>query len=134
MTNFVNLSRYSGRKLSNDYIAMHMIKMNTTSLQQISYYDWSHSQKSYDLFITLKIRAAAPIRTRISDEIIFLICQSCFWCASYFNYVEVVNRCPTCDSNNLESLPISKGEFYTFSHNRNRGITLEFSNKGNIMK
>ena len=37
-----------------------MIKMNTTSLQQISYYDWSHSQKSDDLFITLKIRAAEP--------------------------------------------------------------------------
>ena len=47
---------------------MHIIKMNTTSLQQISYYDWSHSQKSYDLFITLKIRAAEPEEPEIEND------------------------------------------------------------------
>jgi hypothetical protein len=102
-------------------------QVNTINLQQMFCYDSSPLLMNYDLFITLKLRAAAPVRTRISDEINFLLCQSCFWCASYFNYSEVVPRCPACDSINIESLPISNSEFYTFSHDRNRGVTLEFS-------
>jgi hypothetical protein len=70
-------------------------------------------------------RIHAPTHNRID----FLLCSSCFWCASYFNYTEVVTRCPTCDSNNIESLPISNGEFYAFRYDRNRGVTLEFSKK-----
>ena len=102
-------------------------QINSINLQQIFCHDSSPSLMSYDLSITLKLRAAAPVRTRISDEIHFLLCQSCFWCASYYNYSEVVTRCPTCDSNSIESLPISNSEFYTFNHDRNRGVTLEFS-------
>jgi hypothetical protein len=71
----------------------------------------------------------APTPTPTHSRIDFLLCSSCFWCASYFNYTEVVTRCPTCDSNNIESLPISNGEFYAFSYDRNRGVTLEFSKK-----
>ena len=107
-------------------------QVNTINLQKIFYHDSSPSLMSYDLSITLKLRAAAPVRNRISNEIYFLLCQSCFWCASHFNYSEIVTRCPTCDSNNIESLPISNREFYTFSHDRNRGVTLEFSENREI--
>ena len=102
-------------------------QINTLNLQQIFCHDSLPSLMSYDLSITLKLRAATQVRTRISDEIHFLLCQSCFWCASYFNYSEVVTSCPTCESNSIESLPISNSEFYTFNHDRNRGVTLEFS-------
>ena len=105
-------------------------QINTINLQQFFYHDSLPSLMSYDLSITLKIRAAARVSTRISDEIHFLLCQSCFWCASYFNYSEVVTRCPTCESNSIESLPISNSEFYTFNHDRTRGVTLEFSESG----
>jgi hypothetical protein len=71
--------------------------------------------------------------TPTCNQIDFLLCSSCFWCASCFSHGEVFTRCPTCDNDNVESLPISNGEFYTFSHNRNRGITLEFSSKGDIL-
>ena len=74
------------------------------------------------------------IPTPTEKRVDFLLCPSCFWCASYFNNGEVFTRCPTCGNDNVESLPISDGEFYTFSHNRNHGITLEFSNKGDILK
>jgi hypothetical protein len=107
-------------------------QVNTINPQQTIYYDSSPLLMNYDLFITLKLNAVAPVRTRISDEIQFLLCQSCFWCASYFNYSEVVTRCPTCDSNNIESLPISNSEFYKFSHDRNRGVTLEFADNREI--
>ena len=63
------------------------------------------------------------------NQIDFLLCSSCYWCASYFNYSKVATRCPTCDNDNVESLPISIDELYTFSHDGNRGVTLEFSKK-----
>ena len=70
----------------------------------------------------------------LRGKISFLLCGACFWCASYLNYKGVVIRCPTCDSNNVESLPISNGEVYTFSNNGNRGITLEFSKTMDVLK
>jgi hypothetical protein len=53
--------------------------INSINLQQIFYHDSLPSQKGYeyDLFVTLKIRAASQVRTRISDEIFFLIWRSC---------------------------------------------------------
>jgi hypothetical protein len=61
------------------------------------------------------------------NQIDFLLCPSCFWCASYFNYSEIVTRCPTCDNDKPESLPVSVDELYTFSHDGNRGVILEVS-------
>jgi hypothetical protein len=64
----------------------------------------------------------------VSDKINFLLCESCFWCASYFNnYKKVVSKCPTCNSNCVESIPISHDEVYTFNHDPKRGVTLGFS-------
>ena len=37
----------------------------------------------------------------VSDKINFLLCESCFWCASYFNnYRKVVTKCPICGNKN----------------------------------
>lgn len=81
-------------------------QVNTINPQQIIYYDSSPLLMNYDLFITLKLKAVAPVRTRISDEIQFLLCQSCFWCASYFNLIELtIINCPQCHSNKIEQLP-----------------------------
>ena len=64
----------------------------------------------------------------VSDKINFLLCESCFWCASYFNnYKKAVTKCPTCGNDNVESMPISHDEVYTISHNPKRGITIGFS-------
>jgi rubrerythrin len=47
------------------------------------------------------------------QDAIFLICKSCFWCASWiltdYNYSE---QCPTCSSIKMESIPISETESY----------------------
>jgi hypothetical protein len=38
----------------------------------------------------------------------FLLCQSCFWCASYFNFDELsIISCPLCHSDHIEQLPVS---------------------------
>jgi hypothetical protein len=64
----------------------------------------------------------------VSDKINFLLCESCFWCASYFNnYRKVVTNCPICGNKNIESMPISHDEVHTSNHDPKRGLTLEFS-------
>jgi hypothetical protein len=42
---------------------------------------------------------------KIFDQIDFLLCDSCFWCASYSaNYVKFL-RCPECSNDKLKSIP-----------------------------
>jgi predicted Zn-ribbon and HTH transcriptional regulator len=72
--------------------------------------------------------------TPTHNQIDFLLCPSCYWCASHFNYSKVATRCPTCSSDNVESMPISNDELYTFGHDGNRGVTLEFSKSRGIVK
>ena len=44
----------------------------------------------------------------IDKRVDFLLCPSCFWCASYFNSGEVsIIRCPMCHSNRLDQLAMS---------------------------
>ncbi|MGA9840951.1 MAG: hypothetical protein WBP64_03270 [Nitrososphaeraceae archaeon] len=68
----------------------------------------------------------------INIDINFLICNSCYWCASvYSNMNNLANaKCPVCDdSSNLESIPISKKESFKINHNSKSGVVLEFSRK-----
>jgi len=37
----------------------------------------------------------------------FLICKWCFWCASYLSTRNVITKCPVCDNNGLNSIPVS---------------------------
>jgi hypothetical protein len=40
----------------------------------------------------------------------FLICKSCFWCATCLNRSNMITKCPMCDNNDdglLDSIPIS---------------------------
>ena len=60
----------------------------------------------------------------------FLICQTCFWCASYIDMMSNMDElpykaCPTC-YNRIESLPISYDERYHFEYTATRGVVLEF--------
>jgi hypothetical protein len=41
------------------------------------------------------------------NKLDFLICRSCFWCASAIAKKSmVIMQCPSCDSNLIESIPI----------------------------
>jgi hypothetical protein len=63
----------------------------------------------------------------ICSERNFLICRSCFWCASYFNNMHrSVERCPSCNDAKVESMPITFDETYKFDYDAGRGVTLEF--------
>ena len=57
----------------------------------------------------------------------FVICNSCFWCASLYSDSRTV-KCPLCNSySNLESIPISENESFKFDYHSRTGIILEFS-------
>jgi hypothetical protein len=61
----------------------------------------------------------------------FLLCSSCFWCASYLNFRDTVEVCPSCVNGKVESMPLSDNEIYTFRYDVIRGVTLEFRTKLN---
>jgi hypothetical protein len=108
--------------------------------QQLIQQHVSVLQNNYTLNVTLKMRAQDSnlddikgAYTGISDEIYFLICQSCFWCASYIstqfykrNTEKIITKCPFCNSGNIESIPIAENEKYRFKYDKRRGITMMF--------
>ena len=63
----------------------------------------------------------------------FLLCESCFWCASSIYLVSMDWICPVCSNNNnnnnnkVESIPIQNNETYKFDYNQRHGVILEFS-------
>jgi hypothetical protein len=79
----------------------------------------------------LFLQTSSTYRNNIGKgkEIHFLICESCFWCASHFNNIDhtVTTKCPSCSNNRVESIPISYNEVYKVDYNPKRGVTLEFS-------
>ena len=74
--------------------------------------------------------AKTPDRSSSSSPPIFILCDSCYWCATYFDKTRtpVDNTCPQCGANNSEltSFPIVSNESFTFDYNSKRGVELEF--------
>ena len=74
--------------------------------------------------------------TKINDYAIvakgkyLLICDSCLWCASYFDSELMYAKCPGCNKGKIECMPISDTEkkSYSFNHSDNRGVELIYSN------
>jgi hypothetical protein len=114
--------------------------------QQLIDHNSSVVQNNYALNMTLEIKVegdeASSIRnnrvvnfigskTRISNDIHFIMCQSCFWCASYINrsrlLMSIDNKCPLCHDSRIESMPISYDEIYRLNYNRTSGLVLKFS-------
>ena len=66
----------------------------------------------------------AKNRDRIkSSSPVFILCDRCYWCATYFNNTTIPtnNNCPQCNanSNELTSFPIAPIESFTLVIIRN---------------
>src|SRR5262245_25517597 len=75
---------------------------------------------------------------RSTNNIHFVICNSCYWCASYFSidYLDSssqVIRCHACNSHNTELIPISSNESFRIKYNITRGMELEFYRSNDIV-
>ena len=124
--------------------------MSNRHYQQQLIHQSASLQNNYTLNVIMKSRAeevradadspaySSGPKTRISDEIIFAICQSCFWCASCFPSQVLGTiaaaaedstsspKCPSCIEGNIESIPIAENENYRFDYNNKRGVVMEF--------
>ncbi len=58
-------------------------------------------------------------QTLYKQAIHFLICDSCFWCASCIR-VDAPVKCPSCDDNEVESMPITS-EIHEFDYDLTLG-------------
>jgi len=58
----------------------------------------------------------------------FLLCEACFWCATYLisDGGTTVSKCPIYNNVKVELLPIAKNEFYKFDYSQSSGLTFEF--------
>jgi hypothetical protein len=69
-------------------------------------------------------------KTLYKQAIHFLICDSCFWCASCIRLDVTVAKCPSCSDGKVEWMPITDNEIYKFNYDpKNGGVVLEFSPK-----
>jgi hypothetical protein len=57
----------------------------------------------------------------------FLICDSCFWCASYIRRDDSTIKCPSCNCV-VESMPISRGQNSKLRNDSTRVTTELFCN------
>jgi hypothetical protein len=97
----------------------------------------------YDLLQTTKISSNTIEDNEILqpiDKIYFVICNSCYWCATYFGIDDLeslsgssshVLDCHACNSHNTELIPISTDESFRIEYSPTNGMELEFykSNK-----
>ena len=69
------------------------------------------------------------------DKIYFVICNSCYWCATYFGIDDLESlsgssshalNCPICNSHNTELMPIATDESFRIEYSLTRGMELEF--------
>ena len=97
----------------------------------------------YDLLQTTKISSNIIEDNEILqpiDKIYFVICNSCYWCASYLGVDDLeslsgssshVLNCHVCNSHNTELMPIATDESFRIEYSLTRGMEMEFykSNK-----
>ena len=86
----------------------------------------------YDLLQTAKISSSTvdTKREKLTDQIYFVICNSCYWCATYFGTNTLLSSslaCHGCGSHNTELMPISTNESFRIEYSPTRGMEMEFS-------
>ena len=67
-------------------------------------------------------------KIKLPRQIYFLLCSTCYWCASDISGKSKFTKCPSCNSVEVESMPLSDNELYKFDYHPKRGVTLEFLN------
>ena len=92
----------------------------------------------YDLLKTTKLSSNTLENNGIwqpIDKIYFVICNLCYWCASYFGIDDLeslsassshVLDCHVCNSHNTELIPISTDESFRIEYSLTRGMEIEF--------
>jgi hypothetical protein len=68
-------------------------------------------------------------------EVSFVMCEECFWCASWMSPTRSISKCSMCFSNRVCLIPIAKNESYVYSVTESGGLDVRFSTRGkNLMQ
>ena len=72
------------------------------------------------------------------NHIYFVICNSCYWCASYFgiNKLKSLSKvigCHVCNSHDTELIPVSTNESFELDYNITRGMEMEFYRSNDVV-
>ena len=77
------------------------------------------------------------------DKIYFVICNSCYWCETYFGNDDLeslsgsssshVLDCHVCNSQNTELIPISTDESFRIEYSQTRGMEIEFYRSNRVV-
>jgi hypothetical protein len=60
---------------------------------------------------------------------IFVLCDTCYWCATFLDKTKVKDRCPICSAAQLSSFPIMPDESFIFGYDSKRGVELDFGRR-----
>jgi hypothetical protein len=72
-------------------------------------------------------------KKELSRQIHFLLCESCFWCASYMSSKNIsIAKCPNCYSNKIEWMPISKVDIDKLTHSSKQGDSVATIQRNSI--
>lgn len=86
----------------------------------------------YDLLLKRTKLSSDSMGIKSDRRIYFVICNSCYWCASYFIIDEkssLIPNCNKCKSSDTEIIPISTDESFRIGHSQTRGMEIEFHKK-----
>ena len=99
----------------------------------------------YDLLQTTKLSSNTTENNAVMqpiDKIYFMICNSCYWCASYFGIDDLeslsgssshVLDCHICNSQNTELIPISTDESFRIEYSQTRGMEIEYHKSNKVV-
>jgi hypothetical protein len=83
--------------------------------------------------VTGPSRKEQTIPNTKEKETIFILCDTCYWSATYFTQfmLPAEDRCPSCQNTELSSFPILPNESFISNYSEKTGLELEFKfNKG----
>jgi hypothetical protein len=79
------------------------------------------------ILLHFKLATDYKIKKYGSIEDIFFLCETCYWCATYFDKSRLpTEKCPMCLNRKMSSFPILPNDSFTFNYNDKRGVELEF--------
>lgn len=131
----VNLIVTKSSTLKNFIVIEDLEQYSSSRLQSTIKLLWTmniYSALYYQAMSTTTTISHAKIESDLSErgdnntQRYFVLCNSCFWCASYMRRVNNTVRCPSCRTEIIESMPIRLDERFLFQHDRKSGVSLQF--------
>jgi hypothetical protein len=98
-----------------------------------------------DLLQTTKLSSNTIDKNEILqpiDRTYFVICNSCYWCATYFGTDDLESlsgsslhdlNCPVCNSHNTKLMPISTDESVRIEYSQTKGAEMKLYRGNNII-